>query len=59
MLIQEDKVYRFAKSGNLVRTKCSTDYGGKGNWIVARVDTGKEMIVRGAALLDPNDPAWS
>lgn len=59
MGIQEDTVYRFIKSGNLVRTKSSTDYGGKGNWVVARVDTGKEMIVPGRALIDPNDPAWS
>ena len=59
MGIQEDTVYRFTKSGNLVRTKVATDYGGKGNWVVARVDTGKEMIVPGRALINPDDPSWS
>lgn len=59
MGIQADTVYRFKKSGSLVRTKSSTDYGRKGSWVVARVDTGKEMVVHGDALIDPNDPAWS
>ena len=59
MPIKPDTTYRFVKSGNLVRTKEATDYGGRGSWIVARIDTGKEMIVRGRALIDPNHPNWS
>lgn len=59
MTIKTATTYRFKKSGNLVRTVTATDYGGRGNWIVARIDTGKEMIVRGAALIDPNHPDWS
>lgn len=57
--IEPNTVYRFIKSGNLVRTERATDYGGKGSWVVSRVDTGKEMIVPGAALVDPNHPDWS
>jgi flagellar basal body rod protein FlgG len=57
--IKPDTVYRFVKSGNLVRTDQPTDYAGPGGWIVTRVDTGKEMIVPGRALVDPNDPDWS
>jgi hypothetical protein len=52
--IEKDRVYRFAKSGNLVRTERPTDYGGKGSWVVTRVSSGKEMIVPGRALVDPN-----
>ena len=59
MSIKPDRTYRFTKSGNLVRTLSATDYGGRGNWIVARIDSGKEMIVPGRALIDPNHPDWS
>jgi len=59
MQIKPLTTYRFVKSGNLVTTKEATTYGGKGNWIVERVDTGKEMIVRGSALIDPNSADWS
>ncbi|EMG2118087.1 hypothetical protein ACV344_29760 [Pseudomonas aeruginosa] len=59
MAIKPDTTYRFVKSGNLVRTVVSTSYGGSGSWIVARVDTGKEMVVPGKALIDPNDPNWT
>ncbi|MBA1261553.1 hypothetical protein HBO10_29710 [Pseudomonas sp. WS 5503] len=59
MQIQPETTYRFTKSGNLVRTKSPTDYGGRGNWVVARIDTGKEMIVPGRALIDPDHPDWS
>lgn len=59
MPIKPDRTYRFTKSGNLVRTVSATDYGGRGNWIVARIDSGKEMIVPGQALIDPNHPDWT
>lgn len=59
MPIKPATTYRFTKSGNLVRTVSSTDYGGRGNWVVARIDSGKEMIVPGRALVDPNHPNWS
>lgn len=59
MLIKPDRTYRFTKSGSLVRTVSSTDYGGRGNWIVARIDSGKEMIVPGRVLIDPSHPDWS
>lgn len=59
MTIKAESTYRFVKSGNLVRTVSPTTYGGRGNWVVARVDTGKEMIVHGTALVDPNHPDWS
>ncbi len=59
MAIQPDTTYRFTKSGNLVRTVSPTDYGGAGNWIVARIDKGKEMIVPGRALIDPDHDDWS
>lgn len=59
MPIKPDRTYRFTKSGNLVRTVSTTDYGGRGNWIVARIDSGKEMIVPGKALIDQNHPDWS
>ncbi|RMM39342.1 hypothetical protein ALQ79_200438 [Pseudomonas amygdali pv. lachrymans] len=59
MPIQPETTYRFTKSGNLVRTMTPTDYGGRGNWVVARIDTGKEMIVPGRALIDPKHPNWS
>ncbi|MBX8556960.1 hypothetical protein K5D56_26355 [Pseudomonas cichorii] len=59
MTIKPATTYRFTKSGNLVRTVAATTYGGRGNWIVARIDSGKEMIVRGRALIDPNHPDWS
>jgi hypothetical protein len=59
MAIKPATTYRFIKSGNLVRTISRTTYGGCGNWLVARIDSGKEMIVPGSALIDPNDPNWS
>lgn len=59
MQIKTGRTYRFTKSGNLVRTVSATDYGGRDNWVVARIDTGKEMIVPGKALIDPNHPDWS
>ena len=59
MHIKADITYRFVKSGNLVRTVSPTNYGGRGNWIVTRIDTGKNMIVSGRALIDPSHPDWS
>jgi hypothetical protein len=59
MKIEPDTVYRFNKSGNLVRTVEPTDYSGKGSWAVIRVDTGKGMIVHGDALVAKDDPNWS
>ncbi|KAF0254329.1 hypothetical protein [Pseudomonas putida] len=59
MDISPDKTYRFTKSGNLVRTIAATSYGGRGNWIVARIDTGKEMVVAGKALVSQSHPDWS
>lgn len=59
MKIDRDTEYRFKKSGNLVRTVEPTDYSGKGSWTVTRVDTGKEMIVHGDALVAKDDPNWS
>lgn len=51
--------YRFTKSGNLVKTVAPTNYCGPGHWSVARIDTGKEMIVKASALVLPDDPNWS
>jgi hypothetical protein len=59
MKIEPDTEYRFKKSGNMVRTVEPTDYTGKGSWAVVRVDTGKEMIVKGIALVAKDDPNWS
>jgi hypothetical protein len=59
MKVEAGKVYRFTKSGNLVRTISETDYGGRGSWHVARVDSGKEMIVHGRALVEKDHPDWS
>lgn len=59
MPIKPDTTYRFVKSGNFVRTMQATSYGARGNWVVARIDTGKEMVVAGKALIDPNHPDWS
>ncbi|HHK0379453.1 hypothetical protein PZT57_26110 [Pseudomonas aeruginosa] len=59
MAIKPDTTYRFVKSGNLVRTVSSTEFGGRGSWVVARIDTGKEMVVPGRALISPNHPDWS
>jgi hypothetical protein len=59
MQITKATTYRFAKSGNLVRTIEATSYGGRGNWVVARLDTGKEMVVASNALTDRNHPDWS
>ncbi|QPH46920.1 hypothetical protein IYR97_24320 (plasmid) [Pseudomonas fulva] len=59
MQIKPQTTYRFVKSGSLVTTKEATTYGGKGNWVVARIDTGKEMIVRGSALVEPDHADWT
>lgn len=59
MVIKADSTYRFIKSGNLVRAVSPTNYGGRGSWIVIRIDTGKEMIVLGRALIEPDHPDWS
>lgn len=59
MPIKPDTTYLFVKSGNLVRAISATNYGGWGNWLVVRIDSGKEMIVPGRALIDPNHPDWS
>lgn len=52
--IRRGRLYVVRKSGNLVRTVAPTTYGGRGNWVVKRVDgasAGKELIVPGRALL--------
>ncbi|RTU13500.1 hypothetical protein DY969_27040 [Pseudomonas aeruginosa] len=59
MAIKEERTYRFIKSGSLVRAASATTYGGRGNWVVARIDTGKKMIVPGKALIEQNHPDWS
>jgi hypothetical protein len=59
MAIKPDETYRFIKIGNLVRAVASTTYGGRGNWVVTRLDSGKEMIVSGKALIGQNHPDWS
>lgn len=54
MSIRRNCIYYFRKSGNRVQTLESTNYGGRGNWLVRRVDgvsAGKEMIVSGRALV--------
>ena len=54
MSIRRNRIYFFRKSGNKVLTVEPTNYGGRGSWIVRRVDgtsTGKEMIVPGRALV--------
>ncbi len=58
MSIKAGQAYIFKKSGNTVRTKEPTSYGGKGSWVVARIDTGKEMIVPGSSLVEVNHPDW-
>lgn len=58
MSIRRNRVYFFRKSGNRVQTLESTNYGGRGNWLVRRVDgasAGKEMIVAGRALVTQLD----
>lgn len=57
--IQPGRSYRFTKSGNVVKTIEATTYGGPGHWVVARVDTGKEMVVHEKALISTEDPRWS
>ncbi len=59
MKIKPETTYRFAKSGNLVRTVSPTNYGGRGSWVVVRIDSGKEMVVLGRALISLNHPDWS
>jgi hypothetical protein len=54
MSIRRNSIYVFRKSGNLVQAVEPTCYGGRGNWIVKRVDgtnAGKVMIVPGRALV--------
>jgi hypothetical protein len=54
MSIRRSRIYIFRKSGNRVQAIEPTNYGGRGNWVVRRVDgvsAGKEMIVPGRALL--------
>lgn len=53
MSIRRNRVYFFRKSGSRVRAIEPTAYGGRGNWVVQRVDgasAGKEMVVPGRAL---------
>lgn len=50
------RIYIFTKSGSLVRTLAQPDRDGF--WPVARLDTGKEMLVPAAGLVSPLDPAW-
>jgi hypothetical protein len=57
--IKSDTTYRFLKCGNLVRVAAATIYGNRGNWVVARIDSDKEMIVPGRTSIDPNHPDWS
>lgn len=54
MSILLSQIYLFRKSGNRVRALEPTSYGGRGNWVVRRVDgasAGKEMIVLSRALV--------
>lgn len=54
MSIRRNRCYFFRKSGNRVQAVEPTNYGGRGNWVVRRVDgasAGKEMIVPGRALV--------
>ena len=53
MSIRRTRIYFFRKSGNRVQALEPTSYGGRGNWVVRRVDgasAGKEMIVPGRTL---------
>lgn len=54
MSILRGHTYFFRKSGNKVLAVEPTSYGGRGNWVVRRVDgtsAGKEMVVAGRALV--------
>lgn len=54
MSIRRNRIYMFSKSGNKVKAVAPTNYGGRGSWLVRRVDgisVGKEMIVPGRALV--------
>lgn len=54
MNIRRNRIFFFRKSGNRVQTIEPTNYGGRGNWLVRRVDgssAGKEMIVPGRSLV--------
>lgn len=54
MSVRRNHLYIFRKSGNRVMAVGPTNYGGRGNWLVRRVDgsnVGKEMIVPGRALV--------
>lgn len=58
MTIRRNRVYFFRKSGNKVKAMEPTSYGGRGNWIVRRVDgasAGKEMVVPGCSLANNLD----
>lgn len=58
MTIRRNRVYFFRKSGNKVKAMEPTSYGGRGNWIVRRVDgasAGKEMVVPGCSLVNNLD----
>lgn len=58
MSIRRNRIYFFRKSGNRVQAIEPTNYGGRGNWQVRRLDgasAGKEMIVPGKALLPRMD----
>lgn len=58
MSVRRNRVYIFRKSGNRVRALEPTNYGGRGNWLVRRVDgasMGKELIVPGRALVSSLD----
>lgn len=54
MSIRRNRIFFFRKSGNRVQTVEPTNWGGRGNWLVRRVDgasAGKEMIVPGRSLV--------
>lgn len=54
MSIRRNSIYVSRKSGTRVQAVEPTCYGGRGNWVVKRVDgasAGKEMIVPGRALV--------
>lgn len=54
MSIRRNRIYMFHKSGHKVKAVEPTKYGGRGCWLVRRVDgvsVGQEMIVPGRALV--------
>jgi hypothetical protein len=57
MTVQPGSIYRFAKSGHLVKALEPTNYGGRGNWVVQRINgasAGKGMVVARTALKPVN-----